>query len=195
MKKIILTDADGVLLDWEFAFGVWMEQHGFQKVEDSQFKYDIGKRYGIEKEQAKKLIKMFNESAHMGFLPPLRDAMFYVKRLHEEHGYQFHCITSMSADENAQELRKMNLRKLFGETAFTKFIILDTGADKDEVLEKYRDKGYFWIEDKITNAEAGHAVGLKSLIVEHGHNMDYENPDIPKVKNWKEIYERIVGAV
>jgi FMN phosphatase YigB (HAD superfamily) len=193
MKKIILTDADGVLLDWEYAFGVWMEQHGFKTVEDSQFKYDIGKRYGIEKEQAKRLIKMFNESAHMGFLPPLRDAMFYVKRLHEEHGYQFHCITSMSSDENAQELRKMNLHKLFGDTAFTKFIILETGADKDEVLEKYRDKGYWWIEDKITNAEAGHNVGLKSLIMEHGHNMDYEHPEIPRVKNWKEIYERIVG--
>ena len=193
MKKIILTDADGVILDWEYAFSVWMEQHGFKTVEDSQFKYDIGKRYGIEKEQAKRLIKMFNESAHMGFLPPLRDAMFYVKRLHEEHGYTFHCITSMSSDENAQELRKMNLRKLFGETAFTKFIILETGADKDEVLEKYRDKGYWWIEDKITNAEAGHNVGLKSLIMEHGHNMDYEHPEIPRVKNWREIYERIVG--
>ena len=193
MKKIILTDADGVLLDWEYAFGVWMEQHGFKTVEDSQFKYDIGKRYGIEKDQAKRLIKMFNESAHMGFLPPLRDAMFYVKRLHEEHGYQFHCITSMSSDENAQALRKMNLHKLFGDTAFTKFIILDTGADKDEVLEKYRDKGYYWIEDKITNAEAGHAVGLKSIIMEHGHNMDYDHPEIPRVKSWKEIYERIVG--
>jgi len=192
MKKIILTDADGVLLDWEYAFGVWMEQHGFQKADEWQFKYDIGKRYNIEKDQAKKLIKMFNESAHMGFLPPLRDAMFYVKRLHEEHGYQFHCITSMSSDENAQELRKMNLRKLFGETAFTKFIILETGADKDDVLDAYKGKGYWWIEDKITNAVAGHERGLKSLLVEHGHNMDYEHPEIPRVKNWKEIYERIV---
>jgi hypothetical protein len=192
MKKIILTDADGVLLDWEYAFSVWMEQHGFKTVEDSQFKYDIGKRYGIEKDQAKKLIKMFNESAHMGFLPPLRDAMFYVKRLHEEHGFVFHCITSMSSDENAQELRKMNLRKLFGKTAFTKFIILETGADKDDVLDSYKDKGYFWIEDKITNAVAGQERGLKSLLVEHGHNMDFEHPEIPRVKNWKEIYEIIV---
>jgi len=195
MKKIILTDADGVLLDWEYAFSVWMEQHGFRTVEDSQFKYDIGKRYGIDKEQAKKLIKIFNESAHMGFLPPLRDAIFYVKRLHEEHGFTFHCITSMSADENAQELRKMNLAKLFGKTVFSKIIILDVGADKDEVLEKYRDKGYYWIEDKITNAEVGHDVGLKSLIMEHGHNMDYDNPLIPRVKNWKDIYERIVDSV
>lgn len=192
MKKIILTDCDGVCVDWEYAFGVWMEQHGFQKAEDWQFKYDIGKRYGIEKDQAKKLIKIFNESAHMGFLPPLRDAMYYVKRLHEEHGYVFHCITSMTKDENAQELRRMNLKKLFGETAFEKFIFLDTGADKDEVLEQYRSTGYYWIEDKIVNAQVGHDLGLKSLLMEHGHNMDADTP-FPKVKNWKEVYDIIVG--
>ena len=83
---------------------------------------------GIDLDQGKKLIKIFNESAHMGFLPPLRDAMYYVKRLHEEYGYVFHCITSLSKDENAQELRRMNLKKLFGNTAFEKFIFLDTGV-------------------------------------------------------------------
>lgn len=191
-NKIILTDADGVLLDWEYAFDVYLRTHGFNKVEGGEYKYSIGKRYGIEPEQGKKLVKIFNESAHMGFLPPLRDAMYYVKRLHEEHGFVFHCITSLSKDENAQELRKMNLRKLFGETAFEKFIFLDTGADKDEVLEKYRGTGYYWIEDKTTNAQVGHDLGLKSLLMEHGHNMDHDTP-FPKVKNWKEIYEKIVG--
>ena len=193
LKKLILTDADGVLLDWEWAFNVWMQEHGFEEVAGSKLSYDMVTRYGIPREQVKKLIRIFNESAAIGFLPALRDAMYYVKRLHEEYGFVFHCITSMSSDENAQELRKMNLRKMFGKTAFTKFIILETGADKDEVLKNYEGKGYWWIEDKITNAEAGHAVGLKSLIVEHGHNMDYENSEIPKVKNWKEIYERIVS--
>ena len=193
MKKIILTDADGVILDWEYAFDVWMQQHGFQKQDGGQFVYSIGKRYGIDVEQGKKLIKIFNESADIGFLPPLRDAMYYIKRLHEEHGYVFHCITSLSKDENAQELRTMNIRKLFGKTAFEKFIYLDTGADKDEVLEKYRNKGYWWIEDKIVNCQAGHKVGLKPLLMEHGHNMDFEHEEIPRVKNWREIYERIVG--
>jgi hypothetical protein len=87
----------------------------------------------------------------------------------------------------------MNLCKLFGKTAFEKFIILETGADKDEALAPYKDKGYYWIEDKITNAVVGHELGLKSLLVEHGHNMDYEHPEIPRVKSWKEIYEIIVG--
>jgi len=191
-NKIILTDADGVLLDWEYAFDVYMRQHGFNKVEGGNLKYNIGARYGIDADQGKKLIKIFNESAHMGFLPPLRDAMYYVKRLHEEHGYVFHCITSLSKDENAQELRRMNLRKLFGNTAFEKFIFLDTGADKDEVLEQYRGSGLWWIEDKIVNCEVGTALGLKSLLMEHGHNMDYENPSIPRVRNWKEVYERVI---
>ena len=87
----------------------------------------------------------------------------------------------------------MNIRKLFGETAFEEFIILDTGADKDQVLERYRDTGCWWIEDKIVNAQVGTSFGLKSLLVEHGHNMDYDDPEIPRVKSWKEIYERIVG--
>jgi hypothetical protein len=192
-NKIILTDADGVLLDWEYAFDVYMQQHGFNKQEGGNLKYNIGSRYGIDPDQGKRLIKIFNESAHMGFLPPLRDAMFYVKRLHEEHGYVFHCITSLSKDENAQELRRMNLRKLFGATAFEKFIFLDTGADKDQVLEQYRGSGLWWIEDKIVNCQVGTSLGLKSLLMEHGHNMDYEHPEIPRVKNWKDIYERITA--
>jgi hypothetical protein len=192
-NKIILTDIDGVCLDWEYAFDVWMLQHGFNKQEGWQFKYDIGTRYGIDKDQAKKLIRIFNESASIGFLPPLRDAMFYVKRLHEEHGFVFHAITSLSKDENAQELRRMNLRKLFGATAFEKYVFLDTGADKDEALEPYRDTGYYWIEDKKGNCEVGYSIGLRSILMEHGHSLDFNNPNIPVVKNWKQVYDMIIA--
>ena len=85
MKKIILTDADGVLLDWEYAFDVWMQQHGFNKVEGGNLKYNIGKRYNIDYEQGKKLIKMFNESAHIGFLPAQMALAFESKWLVSEH--------------------------------------------------------------------------------------------------------------
>lgn len=194
-QRWILTDIDGACLDWEYAFDVWMQQHGFQKQPNGQFKYDIGARYGIERDQSKKLIRMFNESAAIGFLPPLRDAMYYLKRLHEEHGFVFHAITSLSNDENAQTLRRMNLQKLFGKTAFEKFIFLDTGADKDQVLEQYRDTGCWWIEDKWLNCQAGLAVGLKPILVEHGHSLDFTHPQIYKVRNWREIYELIINSV
>jgi FMN phosphatase YigB (HAD superfamily) len=192
-QQLILVDADGVLLDWEYAFGIWMEQHGFTLVPGSQFDYSMGTRYNIDAAQATRLIKIFNESAAIGFLPPLRDAMFYVKRLHEEHGYRFHCITSLSLDPNAGKLREMNLRKLFGKTAFERVLCLDTGADKHDALAEYRDSGCYWIEDKPENADVGHNLGLQSILMEHGHNMNHECP-YPVVKNWREIYSIIAPS-
>jgi uncharacterized HAD superfamily protein len=193
MSTVILTDVDGVLLNWEYAFDTWMQTHGHSRVEGGQFKYDIGKRYNISHEQGRQLIKYFNESAAIGFLPPLRDAMHYVKKLHEEHGFVFHAITSLSLDKNAVHLREMNLKKLFGETAFEKIVCLDTGADKDDVLLPYKDTGLFWIEDKIDNCLVGTNLGLRSLLMEHGHNMDFEHLEIPRVKNWREVYDIILG--
>jgi hypothetical protein len=119
--------------------------------------------------------------------------MYYVKRLHEEHGYVFHCITSLSLDANAGKLREMNLRKLFGKTAFERIVCLDTGADKHEALSEYRDSGLWWIEDKPENAEVGLDLGLRSMLMEHGHNMTHQNQQISTVKNWREAYDIITG--
>jgi FMN phosphatase YigB (HAD superfamily) len=196
LTKTILTDVDGVLLDWEYSFDIYLQTQGFQKVPGGDKKYNIGKRYGIDPEEGKKLIKIFNESAAIGFLPPLRDAMYYVRKLHKEHGYVFHAITSLSKDKNAQELRKMNLRHLFGKNTFEKFVFLDTGEDKDIALERYRNQHLFWIEDKIVNAQAGQKLGLKPILMTHEHSEDFEDHapinKIFKVNSWKEIYEYVL---
>ena len=187
-ESVILVDADGVLLNWEYAFEIWMSQHGFDLLPGGGLNYDMSVRYGVSRSQIVKLIKMFNESAAIGFLPPLRDAMYYVEKLHKEHGYTFHCITSVSLDPNSIKLREMNLHKLFGETAFPKIVCLDTGADKDAALFPYRDTGCYWIEDKVQNAELGARLGLNSLLMEHGHNMHHYHDHVRTVKNWEDVY-------
>ena len=188
--KCILTDCDGVLFDWEYAYDQWMKRHGYTVVETGNYMMDI--KYGLEYKETKRLIRMFNESAWIRKLPPLRDAIHYVKKLHAEHGYIFHCITSLSNDDYSQHLRTKNLREMFGDSVFEKYIYLDTGADKDEVLEQYRDTGCYWIEDKPENADVGLSVGLNSLLVDHEHNEDYAG-DAIRVRNWKEIYNIVTG--
>jgi FMN phosphatase YigB (HAD superfamily) len=186
MKKTMLVDADGVLFNWEYAFGLWMEEHGFKEVEGGKLLYDIGARYNIDRDQSKKLIKIFNESAAIGFLPPLRDAVEYVTRLADE-GWTFICITSLSTNKYAQKLRSRNLEKLFGKNVFTEVTCLATGANKDAALAKYSGSDMWWIEDKVENAHAGASVGLRPLVMEHGFNMNDDT--VRRVKNWKEIYE------
>tara|TARA_R110000823_G_scaffold207786_14_gene338346 strand:- start:4205 stop:4813 length:609 start_codon:yes stop_codon:yes gene_type:complete len=191
-NRVILTDVDGVLLNWEFAFKTWMIEHGAKLVENHKEHYRIGPRFDLTEPEIRTYVRFFNESATIGFLPPQRDAMYYVKRLHEEHGYVFHTITSLGTHENGTKLRIQNLEKLFGETVFEKHTFLELAADKDDALAVYKDTGCWWVEDKIINAQAGTKQGLNSILVEHGHNMHYtDDPDVHVVKNWKEIYNLV----
>jgi FMN phosphatase YigB (HAD superfamily) len=190
--KVIITDADGVLVDWFHSFSRWMTKRGYRIMEPDA--YQIDKVYGIIRDQGKRLVREFNESADIAFLTPHLDAIKYVKKLHEEHGYVFHVVTSQSDNINAQNLRIQNLKNLFGETVFEEFSILDTGADKDEALLKYKDTGCWWVEDKPENAEVGVELGLEGILMEHNHNKDYLHADIKTAKNWKEVYEIITGS-
>ncbi len=193
-EKVIVTDCDGVLLNWEYAFDIWMNEKGHYKKEDTEFVYNIGDRYGITDSQGKGYIKLFNESASIGFLPALRDAVHYVKLLHEKHGYVFDVVTSLSLNEYAGKLRERNLKKVFGKNTFRNIVCLDTGADKYlHLWEKYAGKELFWLEDKVENAMAGKVVGMKPILIEHGHNMD--NIDFPLAKDWEDVYNIITDPV
>lgn len=193
-NKVILTDCDGVLLDWEYSFDAWMRRHGYESKNEVGDDWEMASKFDIPREQLSRYIRMFNESAIMRKLPPLRDACHYVTKLHREHGFIFHCITSMTDDEYAQHLRKKNLIEMFGPTVFEKYIFLECGADKDQVLEQYRGTECWWVEDKPANADAGANVGLNSLLMAHPHNKDYEGR-ASRVSNWGEVYHKIVGTV
>ena len=189
-EKTILTDCDGVLLAWEGAFHEWMSSKGFTKKEHGT--YDISKTFGIPKTLGKKLVKEFNESAWMGFLPAFKDARSGVAKL-VEHGWKFIVITSLSLDPKAQMLRISNLKNIFGKNVFIEVICLDTGEDKDAELVKFKDSGLWWIEDKPENAECGLKYGLKPILIEHEHNKEHEEDGIEYAYDWEEIFNIIEG--
>ena len=189
-NKLILTDCDGVLLDWLYSFDQWMKKHEYQVQCEST--YSIKERYNLVTADQRRLTRMFNESAWIRKLPPHLDAIKYVRKLHEEHGYVFHVITSQTDVEYAQHLRVKNLCEMFGSTAFEKYIILDCGADKDEALAQYKDSGCWWLEDKPENADVGREMGLNSVLMDHDHNRDYTGTAV-RVRNWKEFYELATG--
>ena len=191
-EKVILTDVDGVLLDWVHSFTQWMDRHGYEQVDNGAAEYDIGRRYNLTNIEKERLVRMFNESAWIRKLPPLRDAIKYVRKLHEEHGYIFRVISSLSTDPYAGHLRTKNLIEMFGPTVFESYTYVDTGADKDDALEQYRDSGCFWLEDKPENAELGTSLGLESILMDHPFNQDFQAEY--RCKNWKEIYDVIVGS-
>lgn len=189
-EKVILTDADGVLLDWSYAFGEHMRKLGYKPVRTDE--YCLSKCYDLPGDFIVSEIEKFNHSFNIRNIPPYLDAIKFVKKLHEEHGMVFHCITALSTDPDAYQLRKENLERLFGVTAFERIICVGTGAHKDEVLEEYRDSGCVWVEDKLENAELGHEMGLDSLLMVQDHTRDYDG-HLKRVHSWHEIYEHVIG--
>lgn len=189
-NRIILTDVDGVLLDWEKHFGKWMDSKGYKTVDNAEQMYSMVDRYQTTKNEMRKLTTEFNNSAWMSTQEPMIGSQTWVKLLHAE-GWTFIPITSQTVDIPAQELRKRRLKELFGGTVFENFFILETGADKDSALAEFHGTGLWWVEDKITNAEAGLDYGLKPLLYNHGYNQNFEHSKIIRVNDWQHIYKVI----
>lgn len=195
MKKVIVTDIDDVVLQWEYPFHTWMELHGYLKVNDPNgYQHDVSKTYNLTVKKTVDLVKAFNDSAAIGFLPPFRDSQYYIKLLHEKHQYQFVAVTAASSDEYAKKLRIRNLKKLFGDNTFIEYHILPLGADKRSILKSlYAKYGpTYWIEDSPEHASAGQEIGYKSMLMLHGRNKIDADRFIA-VPNWETIYNTILA--
>lgn len=191
-SNVILVDADGVLFDWEQGFDQFMQQQGFVKQPGGHNQYLMHLRYNCDAITAKLKIKQFNESPDIEWLMPLRDSVRYV-RLLKSQGWEFHCITSLSNLSTAKDCRRRALDREFGPDIIKHLTCLDTGADKDHALEPYRNSGLWWVEDKPENADVGHALGLRSVLVDHAHNLNHVCT-YPRVSTWHEIYQLITGS-
>ena len=188
MDKRIIVDCDGVLLDWAYAFDVWMVEHGYSRLPNTSQYYDQTLRYGILQVEAITQIKKFNESGCVGFIPAFRDSVEYVTKL-SELGWKFEVISCLDKDKYAQNLRQKNLLHLFGDVFGFIDCALDFRVGKEQyLLDRYKGKKYYWIEDSVDHAESGKRVGLNSIVMDHPYNKEWGGP---RVENWKEIYQII----
>lgn len=184
--KLILSDCDGVLLDWDAAFRKWMAAKGYPVLRYDV--YGVQGRYGVSREYGRELVKEFNNDVDIiSDLPVFRDAQEVVAKLNAQ-GYKLRVITSLSLNPAAVAARESNLYRVFGD-AIESVVCLDTGADKDSALEPYKDTGMIWVEDKPENAEVGKRLGLCSFLIAHEHNADYQGVEV--VETWEEIYQQI----
>jgi hypothetical protein len=194
MERIILTDVDGVLLEWEDHFKKWMNSKGYKELKNTNTEYDMSVRYGIHKDHGSELIREFNKSAWMSTQSPMPDSQTWVKLLHAE-GWTFIPITSQTSDVPAQELRKRRLAELFGDTVFRNYFILETGDHKDSALAEFHNTGLWWIEDKWSNAVKGLEYGLKPLLYNHNYNQGLTHENVTRVNNWEHIYKIITKRI
>jgi beta-phosphoglucomutase-like phosphatase (HAD superfamily) len=192
MEKILLSDADGVLVQWNKAFYSFMDANGYTVVPEHKDNYHVHERYGIELKEQWKLVREFNEGPIIENLEPFADSVQYINQLVED-GFKIVIVTSLSNAPQAIEYRTKNLHKIFG-SVFEEIKCLPIGSIKYKELLRWKDKGYFWIEDHEHQAIAGYQAGLRAVLIDHPYNQHFFTEDFARVSNhrpWEEIYNLV----
>lgn len=190
MEKVIITDIDGVLLDWYQGFRLFCEKEKGIVFETSRpDNWNLKKWLGVKTSiEAEMLINEFNNDAwEFGVLPPLPFSVETVTNLAEE-GYRFIAVTSCSEMQSAIKLRKANIFNHFGEI-FEEIHCIPLNVSKKPYLAQYTPT--IWVEDNFKNALDGASLGYTTFIVRIPHNKKYEDhEDADKliwVNDWRDI--------
>jgi FMN phosphatase YigB (HAD superfamily) len=191
-SKIILTDADGTIVNWNQAFEKFMESQGLPRIPGTEDEYSISVRHNIPAQTAMSYVQQFNESSAIANLEPFADSVEYVGRL-AELGFRFIVVTCISDHPSAQYHRTQNLHSLFGDV-FDEIHCIPLGASKANILLNWADTGFFWIEDHMRQAEAGYEAGLNTVLIDHPYNSHYNTDLFPRVSHtspWREVYDMV----
>lgn len=188
MKKIILTDVDGVLTNWNQGFEEFALAKGFSVINKNS--YYLDERFGLNRETAESLRSEFCNSHRLKSLNPLKKSEIYVNKIYKEFEYRFVCITKIGRAKHIQDNRTNNLIGIFG-TAIQDIICIDSTESKRESLFKFAGNPYVWVEDHVGNAQLGGAFGFKTFLMDHEYNKTNKDIGFTRINDWEDIYKYI----
>jgi 5'(3')-deoxyribonucleotidase len=185
MKKVLLTDVDGVLVDWVGSFGKYAQSRGYQLNTPTPKTWEMTEWFGADNDAIRVLIQEFNSGKDFESIPVFQDALKVLPELRRH--YDLVAITCCSDDPKVISKRKKNLEML--NVDFKEIHCLPQTASKSDLLKSYSPT--IWVEDRVEGAEAGHEAGHRSFLRESTYNNEYNNPEIKVVSGWEEILRLI----
>lgn len=187
-NKIILTDVDGVILDFASGFYDFIsETHGIEIPEEAKSNYYIYKDLGLENYNQQEIMTDYAHSEHFTRLPAKECAKQVLQQLRKD-GWRFVAITACDTGLERQchkktyQNRMDNLEAHFG-NIFEDLHLSNWERGKTEFLKRYEPT--WWIDDRVSHAEDGHKLGHKSIVM---HTEDYKRQEnklgLPVAQSW-----------
>ena len=80
-KPTLLTDVDGVLLDWDASFKKYVEKRGYKTKGSNPKSWGMTDWINAAADQINKMIARMNGSNIFAMIPPMRDAQLILPKL------------------------------------------------------------------------------------------------------------------
>ena len=190
IMKTILLDCDGVILDYETEF----IKHYTDKLKLNNKNKNIPNIslksfeafFNLPSEEITNMLKHFNNSEMFENLEPVKDAGKILKKLHHL-GFKLYVITSCGNSKDIIQKREKNLLNKIG-NIFADIVYLPLRSSKYEALFKWKNSGYYWIDDHVKNCKIGDKLGLNSFMFRTDFN---KNILYPSIEHWQHFYNII----
>lgn len=154
----LIVDVDGTLLNWKDTFYQWAVSEGW--VPEGAWKpeeYDFAPHLVIDPTHDSKIISAFNQSYHIGQLPPIYKARPAL-RAFRDAGFSIKVITAFSTKYESIRLREKNLIGEFGDI-FDEIATVPVRHSKREWLAK-QPKNSYYVEDVAKHVREALSVGF-----------------------------------
>lgn len=198
-KLSVVTDVDGVLLDWFDGFDQWMINDKRVKVDHSTLPsmYDLTDKYHVTSEQIVGYITEFNSSEKFGHLKPVHGALEYFMPLLNDNSMVWRWLSSgsiKSKEIQCMANRYSNLQDAFG-SGFVDGLLLPMRESKVPYLKHLQttDDHLVFIEDSLSHAMEAVKLDIKTILLDYPYNQQDEDPKLLfRVENWKDASELLI---
>lgn len=191
LKPVILTDVDGILVQWASGLPYFAQDYGIDttnilKVITENVFMSPGQMFRCNEELGLKLMTEYNNSKYIKFLTGYTDAIEVINRLKDK--YEFVAITALGTTDQALFNRLYNLNSLFP-NAFSDILLVNYGESKTphylDVKVKHTKNLLCFVDDLAHNLEDCHKV-ISRLPLIHMPRGKRDLPDCPiiNVKDW-----------
>lgn len=191
-KPLILTDIDGVVLQWVSRLPEFLASKGYDTAEavavrdEDRWTTMEELMGGVDEETATALFNEYCSSDFLRELDGYKDAVAVINNM-KDH-FDFVAITAIGLKPINKKNRVANLEALFP-GAFSEVHCVDFGASKEKVLARYAGKNpLFYVDDGNKHVREAMNVGING--VQFGNlnrGKDEEMKYDVKVNSWEEI--------
>lgn len=212
MKKIIVTDIDGVVLKWQQMLPFFAQEKGIDlsdilKVQYSEEFIHTKDLFKCTLEFARELKKEYHNSIWMKYLNAYNDAIEVLNEL-KNNGYTFIAVTALEKSETTLRNRSFNLNVLFP-GVFSEIHLTDNNKENAfyRILIEETKKGneiIAYVDDLVNHIntfdncvkdinDTGFSIAPLKFQLARGKRDNYIKEDLSnyRVNNWYDIKEII----
>lgn len=187
----LVTDIDGVVLDWHLGFIEYAESKGFKlNHEHPHDTYDMAAWFhNMTSEEFRELVVEYNAMDHADTSYPLADAVEGLIHLAEECDWvvEIIALTAFGNDPEQIESRTRILNSMFP-NVFDDIHVIGLRECKGDALAELKPDVF--IEDSPNHAIKAKELGVPLVIlVEHPYNTGHDFPYVSKEEPWSGIIE------